>query len=329
MPANLTPQSLEAELKFKEARTSQERSKPLRPCERKEAGMKLKRVFSRRRFLRGVLGGLLFSLLSPKKVRVMAGSILPRTMGENRSIARLFGGEELVYEIGFWFFRRVALGRLSFKEIKGKGQYLATLQAETLGVFGWLSHYRSDMYSATVEEIEGGRRLRPLEFEEKVTTGNQVEKRVTQFDYVQRKWITVYWGRDGTLQRVEEEFPSGRVYDDFLTASYNFRYGAYGPVEKGRTYSIPAFSRKGANRYEVRVASRDEEETQKRSGKGKERREFFVQFRFEPEITHSREGLIEGWLSKDLLPVEGKLKDVSVIGDVKGVLVENHKQSSK
>jgi hypothetical protein len=284
--------------------------------------MKLKRVFSRRQFLRGGLGGLLLSLLFPKTVRVIAGSVLPRTMRENRSISRFFGGEELVYEIGFWFFRRVALGRLSFKEIKEKGQYLATLQAETLGIFRWLSHYRSDLYSSTVEEIEGGRRLRPLEFEEKVTIGNQVEKRVTQFDYVQRKWITVYWGKDGTIQRAEEEFPSGKVYDDFLTASYNFRYGAYGPIEKGKTYSVPAFSRKGANRYEVRVASGDEEGVKKESEKVKDRREFFVQFRFEPEITHSKEGLIEGWLSKELLPVEGKLKDVSILGDVKGTLIE-------
>ncbi len=67
------------------------------------------------------------------------------------------------------------------------------------------------------------------------------------------------WGKDGTIQRVEEEIPSGKVYDDFLTASYNFRYGAYGAVEKGKTYSIPAVSRKGATCYEVRVASGDEE----------------------------------------------------------------------
>jgi hypothetical protein len=291
--------------------------------------MKLKGVFSRRQFLRGVLGGLFSSVLFPKTVRVMAGSILPRTVEEDRSIARFFGGEELVYEIGFWFFRRVALGRLSFREIEGKGQYLATLQAETLGVFRWLSHYRSDMYSSTVEEIDGGRRLRPLEFEEKVTTGNQVEKRVTQCDYGRRKWMTVHWGKDGAIQRAEEEFPSGKVYDDFLTASYNFRYGAYGPIEKGKTYSIPAFSRKGANRYEVRVASGDEDKVKRESQKGKDRREFFVRFRFEPEITHSKEGLIEGWLSKELLPVEGKLKDVSIIGDVRGILVENSKHSSE
>ncbi len=259
----------------------------------------------------------------------MAGSVPPWTTGEGRSIGQLFGGEELIYEIGFWFFRRVALGRLSFKETKEKGHYLATFHAETLGIFRWLSHYRSDTYSSTVEEVEGGGRLRSLQFEEKVTVGSRVDKRVTQFDYVQRKWITAEWDKDGTIQRVEEEFPSGRACDDFLTASYNFRYGVYGPVEKGKTYWIPAFSRKGANRYEVRVASEDEKEVKERSEKERDRREFFIRFRFEPEITHSREGLIEGWLSKDLLPVEGTLRDVSFLGDVKGILIENPKHRSE
>jgi len=259
----------------------------------------------------------------------MAGHSPSATVRGGRSIAQYFRGEELVYEIGFWLFRRVALGRLSFMETEERGQYRATLQAETLGIVGWLSHYRSDTYSSTVEEVEGGGRLRSLLFEEKVRIGNRVDQRVTQFNYVQRKWITVKWGKDGTIQRVEEEIPSGKVYDDFLTASYNFRYGAYGAIEKGKTYSIPAVSRKGATCYEVRVASEDEELEKKKLEKTRDRKETFVQFLFDPEITHSKEGRIEGWLSKELLPVEGKLKDVSILGDVKGTLIKSNKQSSE
>jgi hypothetical protein len=268
-------------------------------------------------------GALLFffSLQTPK---VMASHFSSGTARGLGSIAQFFGGEELVYEIGFWLFRRVALGRLSFRETEEKGHYRATLQAETLGIVGWLSHYRSDTYSSTVEEVEGGRRLRSLLFEEKVKVGNQVDQRVTQFNYGQRKWITVKWGKEGTLQRIEEEIPSGKVYDDFLTASYNFRYGAYGAIEKGKAYSIPAVSRKGAICYEVRVASADEESEKKKLEKTRDRKEFFVQFLFDPEITHSKEGRIEGWLSKELLPVEGKLKEVSILGDVKGTLIKSN-----
>ena len=49
-----------------------------------------------------------------------------------------------------------------------------------------------------MEEIEGGSRLRSLSFEEEVKIGSQVDKRVTQFDYLKRKWITLKWGKDGT-----------------------------------------------------------------------------------------------------------------------------------
>jgi hypothetical protein len=282
------------------------------------------RRFTRRHFLKGLLGGpvLFFFLQTPKRV---AGLSPPATVRGRGSIAQYFRGEELVYEIGFWLFKRVALGRLSFKETEERGQYRATLHAETQGIVGWLSHYRSDTYSATVEEVEGGSRLRPLLFEEEVRVGSRVDQRVTRFNYVQRKWITVEWAKDGTIQRVEEEIPSGKVYDDFLTASYNFRYGAYGAIEKGRTYLIPAVSRKGATCYELRVASGDEEWEKKKAEKTRDQKEMFVQFLFDPEITHSKEGRIEGWLSKELLPVEGKLKDVSLLGDVKGTLIKSNK----
>jgi hypothetical protein len=287
------------------------------------------RWLTRRHFLKGLLGGPLLFFFFLQAPKIMAGHFSPATVRGRGSIAQYFRGEELVYEIGFWMFRRVALGRLSFVETEQRGKYRATLHAETQGIVGWLSHYRSDTYSSTLEEIEGGSRLRPLLFEEKVRVGSRVDQRVIQFDYGQRKWITVTWGKDGTIQRVEEKIPSGKVYDDFLTASYNFRYGAYGAIEKGKTYSIPAVSRKGATCYELRVASEDEEREKKKSEKAREGKEIFVQFLFDPEITHSKEGRIEGWLSKEFLPVEGRIKEVSILGDVKGTLMTSDKQRSE
>jgi hypothetical protein len=286
------------------------------------------RWFTRRHFLKGLLGGPLLFCIFIQTPKLMAGHSPPASVRGRGSIAQYFRGEELVYEIGFWLFKRVALGRLSFVETEQRGQYRATLHAETQGIIGWVSHYQSDTYSSTLEEVEGGSRLRPLVFEEKVRMGNRVDQRVTQFNYVQRKRITVKWGKDGTIQRVEEEIPSGKAYDDFLTASYNFRYGAYGTIEKGKTYSIPALSRKGVASYEVRVASEDEERDKKRSEKTRDGKEIFVEVLFDPEITHSKEGRIEGWLSKELLPVEGRIKDVAILGDVRGALIKSDKQSS-
>ncbi len=288
--------------------------------------MNIRRLsFARRHFLRWLLGlPLLF--LFPFRVRETRAdiSVPSRSRGEG-TLAEYFKGEELVYEIGFWFIKKAAIGKLSFRETDEKGHYMAILQAETLGVLGWVTRYRVDNYRSTMEEIDGGKRLRSISFEEDVKIGSKLRKRTHQFDYQARKWIQLRRRKDGTMARTEQEIPPEMVYDDFLTTSYNFRYGVYGEIERGKTYTVPTFPRKGSSNYEIRVSSKEEEEKTKKSEKSKDGKDFYVKLFLDPEITHSKEGLIEGWLSKDLYPVEGRIKDVVLFGDVKGILVKKLK----
>ena len=280
------------------------------------------KVLTRRLFLRYLLGlPLLSSFPLPVRETWADPPILPRTGRD--SIGEFFKGEELHYEIGVWLFNKVALGKLSFKEMGEKGRYLATLQGETLGVMGWVARYRADTYRSIMEEIDGGRRLRSLSFEEDVKIGNKLRRRTHFFDYQKRKWIQVRQSKDGLKTRREEEIPPGMVYDDFITASYNFRYGVYGEIERGRKYTVATFPKKGPSSYEVRIASKEEEEKRKKPEKLKDGKEYFVKLFLDPEVTHSQEGLIEGWLSKELYPTEGKIKDVILFGDVKGTLIKN------
>jgi len=112
------------------------------------------------------------------------------------------------------------------------------------------------------------------------------------------------------------------LYDDFVTASYNFRYGVYGEIERGKKYTVATFPKKGPSSYEVRVATKEEEEKKRKSEKIKDGKEYFVKLFLDPEITHSKEGMIEGWLSKELYPIEGTIRDVVLFGDVKGTLIK-------
>lgn len=242
--------------------------------------------------------------------------------GERNSIGEFFKGEELHYIIGVWLFKKVAVGKISFREMKEKGRYLSTLQGETLGILGWVARYRADTYRSVMEEIDGGRRLRSVSFEEDVKVGNTLRRRTHLFDYEKQKWIRIRQRKDGTKLRTEEEIPPGMVYDDFVTASYNFRYGVYGGIERGRKYTVATFPKKGPSSYEVRVASKEEEKKKKKSEKSQDGKEYFVKLFLDPEITHSKEGLIEGWLSKELYPTEGMIKDVMFFGDVRGTLVK-------
>jgi hypothetical protein len=216
------------------------------------------------------------------------------------------------------------MGKLNFKEMAEKGRYIATLQGETLGILGWVARYRVDTYRSIMEEVDGGGRLRSISFEEDVKVGDKVRRRTHFFDYQKRKWIQVTQRRkDGPKTRTEEEIPPGMVYDDFITASYNFRYGVYGEIGKGKKYTVATFPKKGPSSYEVRVASKEEEEKRRKSEKLKEGKEYFVKLSLDPEVTHSKEGIIEGWLSKELYPIEGRIKDVVLFGDVKGTLIKN------
>jgi hypothetical protein len=275
-----------------------------------------------RRHLLRFLAGLPF-LSIPLLLRAGEARSDGRVSGETgRAISDFFRDEELTYDIGFWLFKRAAQGTLLFSESGKKGRYVAVLRTETLGVLGWVARYRVDTYRATMEEAEGGRRLRSLSFEEDVKVGSNTRKKIHHFDYAGRKWIQLRQRKDGTMERGEEAIPPGMVYDDFLTASYNFRFGVYGPIERGRRYTVTTFPRKGPATYEVKIASGEEEEKRRSAERVKEGKDFLVRLSLDPQITHSKEGAIEGWLSRDLLPVEGTIKDVALFGDVKGTLVK-------
>jgi hypothetical protein len=280
-------------------------------------------MITRRLFLRWVLG-LPFLSFFPFSVQETRADLLNLSqIKRGDSVSEFFKGEELVYEIGVWIFKRVALGMLSFKEMGEKGRYVAILQAETLGVLGWVARYRVDTYRSIMEEVDGGRRLRSLSFEEDVKIGSKLRKRIHLFDYQKGKWIQMKRKKDGVMEKTEEEIPPGMVYDDFLTATYNFRYGVYGAIDRGRKYTVATFPRRGSSSYELSVAGKEEEEKRRKSEKVKEGKDFYLKLYLDPEITHSKEGLIEGWLSKDLYPMEGAVKDVILIGDVKGRLIKN------
>jgi hypothetical protein len=284
-------------------------------------------LLTRRLFLRYLLG-LPFLSSFPFHIQgAWAGPpVVPVKKGS--SIGEFFKGEELSYEIGVWLFKRVGLGKVTFKETGEKGRYIATLRGETLGVLGWVARYRVDTYRSIMEEIDGGRRLRSISFEEDVKIGDKLRRRTHFFDYQKRKWIQVRQSYDGVKTRKEEEIPPGMVYDDFVTASYNFRYGVYGEIERGRKYNVATFPKKGPSSYEVRVASKEEEEKRKKSEKSKDGKEYYVKLLLDPVVTHSKEGVIEGWLSKELYPTEGRVKDVLLFGDIKGTLIKKLKAES-
>jgi hypothetical protein len=280
-------------------------------------------MITRRYFVRWLLGLSLLSFF-PFRVTRLSAQPVDRFESDSKTpgIGERFAGEELHYDISFWIIKRVAVATLSFHRAEQEGRYLATLRGETLGILGFLARYRTDTYYSLMEEVDGGRRLRSLSFDEYVKVGDRVRKNLHSFDHQRRKWVHQSSRRDGTMETIEKEIPEGKTYDDFLTAAYNFRCGIFGAVERGKTYNVATFPRKGTGIYEVKIATKEEEEERRRSERSVEGMEYAIDLKFDPDIINSKEGIIEGWLSGDLYPVEGTIKDVILFGDVQGRLVK-------
>ena len=133
------------------------------------------KLLTRRQILQGFMGLPMLSLWPLVVTESKAQPAIGPRQEQRTPIGEAFRGEQLDYEMGFWLSKRAALGKLTFKELETKGRYGATLQTETLGVLGWVARYRVDVYRSTMEEIDGGKRLRSLTFDEEVIIGGKLE----------------------------------------------------------------------------------------------------------------------------------------------------------
>lgn len=235
------------------------------------------------------------------------------------NIGELFDGEELIYNIGFWLFKKAAIGKIGLKR-KEDGGYIAVLQAETLGVIGWVTRYRKDVYIAHMEEAEGGKRFITSVFDKTVIIGDTTKRTATYLDYKKRIMVWKKWKGDKLEEDKQEEIPPDNIYDDPLAAFYNFRFGTYGNIEEGREYRITTFPKKDVKTMYVRVATKDEKN--QRIHSDPDDVDYLADIIIDKELFGSQTGKIEAFFTKELIPMGGIVKDMIFFGDVTGTLVE-------
>jgi hypothetical protein len=234
-------------------------------------------------------------------------------------IGERFNEEVLKYDIGFWIFNRVGEGQTIFRSL-GHGRYSAHHEAKTLGLVGWVSRHRRDVYRSSMGSINNGKRLIPLRFEEDVVIGKMIRKRITVYDYSARK-VVIETQKEEKHSREEIEIPFGVVYDDPMTAFYNFRAGVYGKVEPGKEFLIYTVPREGSQKaIRLVVASKEEREKRLSAEVEKEKKAFFITVHMDKELVGSLQGLAETWFSADVTPISGVAKDVLFWGDIIGKL---------
>lgn len=249
-------------------------------------------------------------LLAPLCARSLA-----ETRVQNGTIADAFLGEELVYEIGFWVFREVAIGKVSLE--KGdNNEFVATLSAYTTGVVDKLVKHREDVYVSRLKLSPDGKRFLTKSFEKSVTIGdNKHMTSSTAFDYekMTMTWRSTKNGKEtsaGTLA-----LPKDKQCDDPIGAFYNFRYGVYGPHEAGREYTIYSFPKEGnVPRIFLKIDSKEQ------SGVPGKKGDFLATARIDKDLFGSETGDIDIVFTDAMLPTEAVARDLLFFGDVKGRL---------
>lgn len=262
------------------------------------------------------MGRRLF-LLACALLLAVPGAAQPLSAAEIRvlTLGELVAEPQTVYDIAFLWFDRLAEGRASFTAGDRAGTYRATLEAKTLGVAAWLTQDRIQRYTSVMDVGPDGR-LRSRSHESTIIKGPPNKRREKTKRYIfdhQRHEVRLTAASNG-VAGPEQIFPMGEESpNDILTAFYNFRMGAFGPLRPGSRYVIPTFNRKGKGSIVVETLP-DSPRTNPFFPKGG----LLCRAIVDPEIFDTGGGTVLFWFDRSAHPPRGIVEEVIGLGDVKG-----------
>jgi len=248
-----------------------------------------------------------------------ATSVSADIIKKQPTIGEYFDGEEFTYNIGFWWFKKAATGKIGIHRLS-RGNYKITLQAETMGLIGFITKYRKDIYTTYVEEWEEGRRFRTTRVEKIIHIGDKVREGYTIVDYNKRTYRWKSWGNEQEGKEIEEPLPVSGYYDDPLTGFYNFRFGVYGHIASGKEFNVPTFPKKNVSTIYVRIATDGEKAA--RINPDPAEIDYLADIVIDKDLFGSQTGKLEVRFTKELIPIQATAKDLILFGDVRGTLIE-------
>ena len=282
----------------------------------KASGPLVRAPMTRRECLRFFMGGWGLFLTLP----IFGARAAVKT--EGRSTADQFLGEELIFHIGYWLISHCGTARACFEKTDLDGIYRASLEGRAVDFIDALVGRIRYTYESYSQYSEAEERLRPVVFQlTKRRMDKEKRKRIT-FDYASGQIIFSKTRSNGQTRIRREAMKKGKIYEDYLTLSYNFRHGYYGPLMRGRSYQLPIYIRKRMKSLKLQIVSAEEEKKYRQKESVKTDKDFFLQFQVDREDVSSASGEIEGWVSSEAIPIKGTIKDVLLFGDVRGELIE-------
>ncbi|MBI5789785.1 MAG: DUF3108 domain-containing protein [Candidatus Schekmanbacteria bacterium] len=278
-----------------------------------EAGDKPPRYFQKHLLGIFILCGLLLAGQTP-------------AWSKQESVGEHYLGETLTYNVGLLWFDKAFYCTINLQRGEKPGEYLATFWGKTQGFLGWLAQYRERLYLAYLEEVDGGKRLRTKLFERHSIKGNKFSREVHEFDYVQKKWRIREYDQDKLTFEEIRKLPSETGhFEDILSAFYNFRYQNYGVWEKGKSYTLPAYSlNKSLFPFHVSLLSQDRQERHHLKEDNDLPTDYLAYVKVDKEIFTTEEGIMWVWLNSHHIPTRGIVEDAIGFGDIYGYIEKIH-----
>lgn len=247
-----------------------------------------------------------------------ASGNLPRGEVDLKNID-FFLSEKVNYDINFLWFKKAAVGTLKFLR-EGSG-FKAILEAETKGFIGFLTFYRKHTYISHMSYLPDENRMRVDFFERYVKIGGSQEKTLTWTDYDKLILRRKDYKRGMLFENVEEAIPEGVVYEDILSAFYNVRIGYYGPIRRGRQFTVRSLPSDGVSTIEVNFTTREESiKNRDLFGDKFDEHMLSANVKVPRDLFKSKTGEISMLFDDAIVPVYGVVKDYIGFGDIMGML---------
>lgn len=226
----------------------------------------------------------------------------------------IFKGEELAFDISFWFFKNAAHARTTFR--KAGDTYIAVMEAQTSGFIGFLSRNLKESLTSTMRFDSRRGCFQPLSYQEVFTQGERTRKRTVTFNHNKRVLTVTYEGTGVKKKTITKKIFKPDC-DDLLTAFYNVRLGYYGDTRKGNRYSVIIYTKERPSTMQVSFPD-DSRIPSKNPCNGM----YYVVVSMDKDITSIVSKELNGWLSKDRVPLCGTVEDAYLFGDLKVMLRE-------
>jgi hypothetical protein len=237
------------------------------------------------------------------------------------SILDRFLGEELFFHIGYWLIPHCGEAQTDLVQTDIPNIYRASLQGRTVGIVDALVGRLRYSYVSYSQFVENEDRLRPIFFQIIRKRAGKERHRYITFDYKAGGIIFSKIGSDAKSKVRRETLQAAPIYEDYLTLGYNLRHGKYGIPETGKDYQLPLYVTPKKKTIKLYVASTAEAQKQHPDKSIRIDKDFLLTFQVDRKDLSSGSGEVELWVTPEIMPISGRIKDVAFFGDLWGNLI--------